>query len=119
ENGIVSLASGTPFENLPAPTRRWPESVQTGPPVAPVRDGPWVFDDLPIPIVNPWERNVRLADLAFFPDGRAALVSFDGDVWIAKGLNSSEGAKWDRFASGLHEPQNLAIRDGRIYVFDR
>lgn len=119
ENGIVSLSSGTPFENLPAPTRRWPESVQTGAPVAPVRDGPWVFDDLPIPIVNPWERNVRLADLAFFPDGRAALVSFDGDVWIAKGLNSSEGAKWDRFASGLHEPQNLAIRDGRIYVFDR
>src|SRR4029079_17661215 len=27
--------------------------------------------------------------------------------------------KWKRFASGLHEPMSLAIREGQIFVFDR
>lgn len=119
EDGEQSLSSGVPFDDVSAPTRRWKESVKADAPIPPAKDAAWVFDDLPLPVPNPWKRNVRLADLAFFPDGRAVLVTFDGDVWIAKGLHSSDGAEWSRFAAGLHEPQNLAIRDGQIFVFDR
>lgn len=119
EDGTVNVAPGGPFDALPAPARRWKESVKSDPAVLPIKDAAWVFDDLPLPVPNPWKRNVRIADLEFFPDGRAALVTFDGDVWIAEGLESNDGVEWNRFAAGLHEPQNLAIRDGEILVFDR
>lgn len=119
KDGKVSASKGEAFPALPAPSRRWTDTVKTGPAVAPSKDAAWVYDDLPLPVPNPWKRNVRLADLEFYPDGRAALVTFDGDVWIARGLDSSGGAEWSRFASGLHEPQNLAMRDGEIFVFDR
>lgn len=117
--GKVVASDGEGAPEAKVPSRRWKDSVKTGAPVAPAKDAAWVFDDLPLPVPNPWKRNVRCADLEFFPDGRAALVTFDGDVWIAKGLESGNGAEWSRFASGLHEPQNLAIRDGVIFVFDR
>lgn len=117
-DGNCVLKEGAPFAETASKTR-WPEPVKTAPTVLPVKDAAWVFDDLPLPVPNPWKRNVRVADLEFFPDGRAALVTFDGDVWIAKGLEGNAGAEWSRYASGLHEPQNLALRDGKIFVFDR
>jgi len=80
----------------------------------------YVLDDIPLPTENPNKRNVRLADIAFFRDGRAAAVTFDGDVWVITGLKGDLGeVLWKRFASGLHEPLSLCIRDGRIFVFDR
>ncbi|QIF03607.1 DUF6797 domain-containing protein [Roseimicrobium sp. ORNL1] len=100
--------------------RRWSEPVKTGPAIAPSKDGPWVYDDIPLPMPNPWKRNVRPCDIEFFPDGRAALLTFDGDVWIVEGLQSgSQETKWQRFASGLHEPQSLCIVKDIIHVFDR
>lgn len=119
ESGQLPAEENGAFPGLPAPSRRWSDSVKTGPVIPPAKDAAWVYDDLPLPVPNPWKRNVRLADLEFFPDGRAAFVTFDGDVWIAKGLDSVAGAEWHRFASGLHEPQNLSIRDGKIFVYDR
>lgn len=108
-----------------SPVRRWEERVALPSP-APEEALPateaaaFVYDDLPIPIENPWRRNVRPAGIDFFPDGRAALVTFDGDVWIAEGLEEgSPEAAWSRFASGLHEPKSLCIVEGEIYVFDR
>lgn len=118
KDGGITTDQADAFAETQSP-RRWSETVTTGASVLHAKDAPWVFDDLALPIPNPWKRNVRLADLEFFPDGRAALATFDGDVWIAKGLEKNEGAEWSRFASGLHEPQNLAIRDGEILVFDR
>jgi cytochrome c2 len=77
-------------------------------------------DDIPLPLENLWRRNVRLADIAFFGDGRAAAVTFDGDVWLITGLaEKSENVSWQRFASGFHEPLSLCIRDGNVFVFDR
>ena len=119
ENGHASSGDHEPFPTTKPTPLRWKETVKTGPPIAPEKDAPWVFDNLPIPVPNPWKRNVRLADLEFFPDGRAALVTFDGDVWIVSGLESDNGAVWSRFASGLHEPQSLCLVQNVIHVFDR
>ncbi len=106
------------FPKQSPPPSRWRESVE--PPAAAVatKDAPWVFDDLPLPVPNPWKRQVRPADLEFFPDGRAAVLTFDGDVWIVENLGA-EAAVWRRFASGLHEPQSLCLIEGTIHVFDR
>ncbi|WP_395736949.1 DUF6797 domain-containing protein [Prosthecobacter sp.] len=81
----------------------------------------YVIDEIPLPLDNPWKRNVRLADLAFFNDqGDAAGVTFDGDVWLISGLKGDlEKVTWKRFASGLHEPMNIVVRGSDILVFDR
>jgi len=85
----------------------------------------YVNDEIPMPLENPWKRNVRLADVAFLNDqGDAAGVTFDGDVWLISGLKGDlEKVTWKRFASGLHEPMSIVVRraagDGRSKVGDR
>ncbi len=84
----------------------------------------YVIDEIPLPLKNPWKRNVRLADVAFLNDqGDAAGVTFDGDVWLISGLKGDlEKVTWKRFASGLHEPMSIVVRrvagDGRSKMGD-
>lgn len=101
------------------PAPRWPQVITTKTTLSAKKDA-YVLDDIPLPTPNPWQRNVRLCDVQFFPDGTAAGVTFDGDVWTIRGLGSASGeVQWRRFTSGLHEPMSLAIRDGEIFVYDR
>ncbi|EDY15921.1 cytochrome c class I [Chthoniobacter flavus Ellin428] len=104
----------------PAPSiNRWPQEVVTKATLSTSKDA-FVEDEIPLPLNNPWKRNVRMADVAFFKDGTAAGVTVDGDVWLIRGLGKDLGeVHWKRFASGLHEPMGIAIRDEQIYVFDR
>ncbi|MDF1823064.1 MAG: c-type cytochrome [Verrucomicrobiales bacterium] len=100
--------------------RRWTQTITLPLPNPTSEGGSLVFDDLPLPVSNPWKRNVRLSGFDFFPDGRAVACTFDGDVWIIDGLEeSSSETSWLRFASGLHEPQTVCIVDQQIYVSDR
>lgn len=108
-----------PARSEAPPSARWPEPVMTQGTMAPSR-GAYVVDRIPIPTDNPWRRNVRLADVAFARDGRAAAVTFDGDVWTIDGLRGDLGrVTWRRFASGLHEPLGLVFREADLFVFDR
>ena len=78
------------------------------------------LERIPLPLENPYGRAVRAAGIDFFKDGRLALVTFDGDVWMGEGLRpGSSEVKWSRFASGLHEPLGLRLRDEEVFVFDR
>jgi len=80
----------------------------------------YVVDHITLPVPNPWRRNVRPGDIQFLQDGTGCVVTLDGDVWLVRGLGDARGSvRWRRFASGLHEPLTLAIRDEQIYVFDR
>lgn len=108
------------FVDASQPARaRWPREVATNAKLSPAKDA-YVVDDIALPRENPWRRNVRLADLEFFKNGDAAGVTLDGDVWLARGLAVEQGpARWRRFASGLHEPMGLVIRQEQIFVFDR
>jgi cytochrome c2 len=98
----------------------WPETVSTQAVLSKSRDA-YVIDDIPLPVPNPWKRNVRLADIAFLNDkGDAAAVTFDGDVWLISGLKGDlEKVTWKRFASGLHEPMSIVFRNKELFVFDR
>ncbi len=98
---------------------RWPQTVTTKAVLSASKDA-YVVDEIALPLENPWRRNIRLADIQFFRDGTAAAVTIDGDVWLIRGLNGQlDAVQWKRFASGLHEPMSLAIRDEQIYVYDR
>jgi mono/diheme cytochrome c family protein len=112
-----------PLEPQPIPAAlpgaRWPQEVTTRQRMSSA-EGPFVVDDIALPVDNPWRRDVRPGDIQFLPDGTGVVVTVDGDVWTARGLQDHGGpVRWRRFASGLHEPLTLAVREGRIYVFDR
>nr|WP_295931763.1 DUF6797 domain-containing protein [uncultured Dyadobacter sp.] len=97
----------------------WKETVVTQGKLSP-DTAAFVTDELTLPLHNPWKRNVRVADVGFFKDGRAAVVTFEGDVWLIEGVDRNlRSLKWRRFASGLHEPMSIEIVKDEIYVFDR
>ena len=122
----VALAEKSPAPSIavrPIPTephaRRWPQTITTKVGLSTSKDA-YVVDDMPLPVDNPWRRNVRPGDVQFLRDGTGVIVTLDGDVWLARGMHEPGGTvRWNRFASGLHEPLTLAIRDEQIYVFDR
>lgn len=125
-NFSVAMAEGATAPQIasrtipeePAPAR-WSGELTTNI-TRSTRPGAYVVDNVELPLANPWRRDVRLGDIQFLADGTGVGVSLDGDVWTIRGLAEKSGpVRWRRFASGLHEPMSLAIRDGQIYVFDR
>ncbi len=103
----------------------WTETVSTSAVLSRERK-PYVMDQIPLPLDNPWRRNVRLADIAFLNDqGDAAAVSFDGDVWLVSGLDGDlQDVRWRRFTSGFQEPMSIVHRKQEglsegLFVFDR
>ena len=102
---------------------RWPQEVLTKGVLntSKTPDGAYVTDSLTPPLENPWKRRVRFGGLDFFRDGkRAALCTWDGDVWIVSGIDEKlENLKWRRFASGMYETLGLKIVDDVIYTSGR
>src|SRR2546426_3122825 len=92
---------------------RWSEPVITRG-IQGTNDGPYVVETLTEPVPNPWGTRTFFGGFDFFPDGRAAICTFHGDVWIVSGLNDSlEKLTWRRYASGLFQPLGLKVVDGK------
>ncbi|HVE42679.1 MAG TPA: DUF6797 domain-containing protein [Planctomycetota bacterium] len=82
--------------------------------------GPYVVDTLTAPEQNPWKSWLRFTGVDFFPDGRAALCTWSGDVWVVSGIDSTlEKLTWKRFAAGIGQPMGLRIVDGKIHTVAR
>jgi len=98
---------------------RWSETLETT--ITPGdAKGPYTLDQIALPEKNPWNASIRFGGLDFFPDGRAALSTWDGDVWIVSGLDDKlNKVRWKRFASGLQHPLGLKIINGFIYTAGR
>src|SRR5579862_2581572 len=96
---------------------RWPESIQTQG-VLSKDKGPYVVDALTLPEKNPWHAKMRIGGIDFFSDmSRAAVCTWDGDVWIVSGIDASlEKLTWKRFATGLYQPLGLRIVNDQIYT---
>ncbi len=104
---------------------RWPDPIVTEGKVAhpPFTDHQspsapaYVVDTIKLPDPNPWDAPMFIGGFDFFPDGRAAVCTFHGDVFIVSGIDEKlEKVTWKRFASGLYHALGLKIVDGKIYV---
>ncbi|MBL9202965.1 MAG: hypothetical protein JNL39_20810, partial [Opitutaceae bacterium] len=101
------------------PAVRWPQEVTTTVKPSAAKDA-YVVDHFALPEPNPWKRGFRPGDVQFLADGTGVVPTLDGDIWLARGLADAGGrVRWRRFASGLHEPMTVAIRDNAIFVFDK
>ncbi|MFP6887802.1 MAG: DUF6797 domain-containing protein, partial [Opitutales bacterium] len=119
EVSIVFPHDANPQKPIQPVAKRWKQNVRLPLNKAKKSDA-LNFEQIPLPLENPYQRAVRAAGVDFFEDGRIALVTYDGDVWIGEGLHpSSKEVRWSRFASGLHEPLGLRLREEEIFVFDR
>lgn len=95
---------------------RWPTRITTQ--IETVHDKEFAVDQLTLPKSNPWNCQVRPTGHDFFDDpNRAAVCTWDGDVWLVEGIESEKGQLvWQRIASGLFQPLGLKIVDGQIFV---
>ena len=123
---------------------RWPQKLETQALLG-ADNGPFAADVLKAPESNPWLAQTRFTGLDFFPDGRIAVCSWDGDVWVVeekKGESEKVREKerkavtnagsssltpspshpgtltlqWQRIASGMFQPLGLKIIDGKIHL---
>ncbi len=96
---------------------RWPEVVTPAVEVSAEKASAYVVDTIKVPDPNPWNAPMFIGGLDFFPDGRAAVCTFHGDVFIVSGIDEKlEQVTWKRFASGLYHALGLKIVKGEIYV---
>jgi len=96
--------------------RLWPETIEVSGKLG-AQSGAYVLDTIPVPFKNPYHAWPRTSALAFFPDGRAVVTTYGGDVWIVSGLDARlDHVIWSRFASGLFEPMGAQVIHGLVYV---
>ena len=94
---------------------RWGQKMTTAM-ITGADGGPFATDILAAPESNPWLAQTRFTGLDFFADGRMAVCSWDGDVWIVDGFLNGAQLTWQRIASGMFQPLGLKIVDDRIHV---
>jgi hypothetical protein len=83
-------------------------------------DGPYAVDTLTLPDDNPWHSWIRIGGFDFFSDGRAAVSTWNGDVWVVSGIDDTLAKlTWKRIATGLFQPLGLRIVKDQIYVLGR
>lgn len=96
--------------------RRWKQTLVTRGKLS-TEKKPYVVDTIPLPEKNPWNSWQRTAALDFFDDGRIALSTHGGEVWVISGIDDQLGeVRWRRLAAGLFEPLGLKVVDDRVYL---
>ena len=67
-----------------------------------------------LPLKKEWELLVTGMD--WLEDGRLAICTWPGDVFLLSGVTRGESIEVRRLLSGLNEPMGLLVRDGKLYV---
>jgi len=64
---------------------------------------------------------LEVGGLETLPDGRLAVATRRGDVWLIENPASANGSQphFSKFAQGLHEALGLSYRDGSLYTSQR
>lgn len=118
---LPSLTRGGAVAPLPTKpgAARWGAPIVTKGELG-AADGAFAVDTLTIPLENRFGSRMRTGAFDFFADGRAAVSTWNGDVWIVSGIDDKlEKLEWRRFATGLFDPLGLRIVDDVIYVHGR
>jgi azurin len=83
---------------------------------------PYVIDTLTVPYrdLNPYKTPMRIGGVGVFSDGRIAVCTIMGDVWLVDGVDDTlDKLIWKRFAAGLNQPLGLVVSDDQIHVIGR
>jgi len=116
--GESRTALTDPAELVKGGPPRWSPVETKG--VLGVGVGPYGVDTLTLPDPNPWNSWIRPTAMDFFSDGRAALCTWNGDVWTVSGIDDTLARlTWRRLATGLYEPLGLRIVDDKVHVLGR
>lgn len=98
----------------------WAQPITTKGELAKDDKQPYVLDSIGVPFENPWKSWMRIGAMDFFPDGRAAVSTWSGDVWIVSGIDAKlENVTWKRYATGLFQALGLKIVNNEILVMGR
>src|SRR5690349_15632388 len=64
---------------------------------------------------------LEVGGVATLPDGRIALSTRRGDIWVIENaaMENGNSPSYTLFASGLHEPLGLAYKDDALYAAQR
>ncbi len=114
DNGKVAERPATVGE----PDRRWGEPLVT-PLVKGSEAGPFAIDTLTLPTDNRFRALLFCTGLDFLPDGRLAVCTAHGDVWLATVDEKAATVSWQRFATGLYQPMGLKVAGGKLVVLER
>ncbi len=130
-DGVYQIALGRGVEPKPAAVPDFKSLTAGGPPLYPEiietkgtvsgnKDAPYQTDMVTLPTDNPWKANLRFGGFDFLDEDSAALSSWNGDVWVVRGLKGAwSSLKWQRIASGLFETLGLKVVNGIIHVQGR
>ena len=76
----------------------WPDVISTVGYTG-LEEGGYVLDTLTLPESTPWNTWFRTSALDFYPDGRMALATYGGDIWIVSGIDDDLiNLRWKRYA---------------------
>jgi len=100
------------------PTQWGSETITQG--VLGTEKEPYVVDTLTEPLANAYNSRLFFGGFDFLSDGRAAICTFHGDVWLVSGLDEKlNKLTWKRYATGLFQPLGLKVVKNTIYVLGR
>ena len=73
--------------------------------------------DIPIPDGI----ELEVGGLAVIPDGSLGVATRRGEIWLIENpyMTGTRTPRFDRFATGLHEPLGLAYHEGSLYASQR
>ncbi|MDX1951985.1 MAG: DUF6797 domain-containing protein [Verrucomicrobiota bacterium] len=119
----TAVQSATAPEDLAQFTKggpaRWTETVTTKGTLG-SGDEAYLVDTITEPVQNPYNARTFFGGFDFLNDGRAAICTFHGDVWLVDGIDADlDQLKWKRFATGLFQPLGLKVVNNTIYVLGR
>ena len=80
---------------------------------------PFAVDTLTIPYDNRHRALFFCTGVGVLPDGRVAVCTAHGDVWLVTVSESAGTCSWRRFATGLYHPLGLAVVAGKVVVLER
>ena len=81
--------------------------------------GPFAVDTLTIPYKNRFGALFFCTGLDFLKDGRIAVCTCHGDVWLVAVDEKAGTCSWQRYATGLYHPLGLKVVDGKVIVHER
>ncbi len=81
--------------------------------------GPFAVDTLTIPYENRFGALFFCTGLDFLRDGRVAMCTCHGDVWLVTVNDAAGTCSWQRYATGLYHPLGLKVVDGKVVVLER